>query len=390
MSSVNPNNIDGTYPIAGQDNDSQGFRDNFTNIKNNFTFTATELTDLQNNAILKSALSGTTLNNNLNNAQLIAAQISKFTETRNDLGTTSSAVTVSWSDAHFQTLAITGNTTVTLSNWPTSGFWTYLVLDVTPSTENLRLILPSSVSVNASNIQGFSGNAITLPTGNVSYRFEFSTYNGGTTVAIRDLYRNYDAPIDFTNLVVSGSGAIAGNLIAGLSRFAAINSTPIGNATASTGAFSTLSATGNVIGGLAQFASINSTPIGNATASTGAFTTLTATGAKIESGYQFYQPSANVFIQANVNVSRVILAPFGNALVSFSANITLPNVQVVAGGYGDGTLINISSNSAVQFFSVMAPDSTQSITPQGNVALAAGDKAEYLYRSADNTWYKVG
>jgi len=40
-----------------------------------------------------------------------------------------------------------------------------------------------------------------------------------------------------------------------------------------TGAFS-----GNVIGGLAQFAAINSTPIGNALASTGAFTTLTASG----------------------------------------------------------------------------------------------------------------
>ena len=25
--------IDGTYPVAGQDNDSQGFRDNFTIIK---------------------------------------------------------------------------------------------------------------------------------------------------------------------------------------------------------------------------------------------------------------------------------------------------------------------------------------------------------------------
>ena len=70
MSSINPNNIDGTYPIAGQDNDSQGFRDNFTNIKNNFTFSKTEIEDLQNNAILKTALAGTTLDNNLNNAQL--------------------------------------------------------------------------------------------------------------------------------------------------------------------------------------------------------------------------------------------------------------------------------------------------------------------------------
>ena len=35
-SQINFNNIDGTYPIAGQDNSSQGFRDNFTNTKNNF------------------------------------------------------------------------------------------------------------------------------------------------------------------------------------------------------------------------------------------------------------------------------------------------------------------------------------------------------------------
>ena len=37
-SSINPNNIDTTYPVAGQDNDSQGFRDNFTNIRSNFEF----------------------------------------------------------------------------------------------------------------------------------------------------------------------------------------------------------------------------------------------------------------------------------------------------------------------------------------------------------------
>ena len=29
-SQINPNNIDGNYPVAGVDNNSQGFRDNFT------------------------------------------------------------------------------------------------------------------------------------------------------------------------------------------------------------------------------------------------------------------------------------------------------------------------------------------------------------------------
>ena len=60
-SNINPNNIDTTYPIAGQDNDSQGFRDNFTNVKTNFEYAETEIDDLQAKGIFKSALTGTTL-----------------------------------------------------------------------------------------------------------------------------------------------------------------------------------------------------------------------------------------------------------------------------------------------------------------------------------------
>ena len=36
-SNIVPGNVDGTFPVAGKDNSSQGFRDNFTAIKNNFT-----------------------------------------------------------------------------------------------------------------------------------------------------------------------------------------------------------------------------------------------------------------------------------------------------------------------------------------------------------------
>ena len=48
--------IDDTYPVAGIDNDSQGFRDNFNIIKSNFVAAKAELTELQNNAILKNKL----------------------------------------------------------------------------------------------------------------------------------------------------------------------------------------------------------------------------------------------------------------------------------------------------------------------------------------------
>jgi hypothetical protein len=36
-SNIVPGNIDGTFPKAGQDNSSQGFRDNFNSIKNSLT-----------------------------------------------------------------------------------------------------------------------------------------------------------------------------------------------------------------------------------------------------------------------------------------------------------------------------------------------------------------
>jgi len=57
-SNINPNNINTHYPIAGQDNDSQGFRDNFTNTKTNFEFTKDEINDLQNSVLLKNTLQG--------------------------------------------------------------------------------------------------------------------------------------------------------------------------------------------------------------------------------------------------------------------------------------------------------------------------------------------
>ena len=211
MSNINPNNIDGTYPIAGQDNNSQGFRDNFTNIKNNFTFAASELADLQNNAILKSALSGTTLNNNMNNAQLIGAQISKFTETRNDLGTQSGAVTVNWSDAHFQTITTSGSISITLANWPTSGFFTKLVIEINVTSTAHTVTLPSSVSVNANDLLGISsGNVLNFVNTGV-YRYEFSTYDGGTTVTVRDLVNNYQT-VPYQYYAPSGNVAFSANI----------------------------------------------------------------------------------------------------------------------------------------------------------------------------------
>ena len=48
-SNIDNTSIDATFPVAGQDNDSQGFRNNFNTIKNNFTAAKNEIEDLQTN-----------------------------------------------------------------------------------------------------------------------------------------------------------------------------------------------------------------------------------------------------------------------------------------------------------------------------------------------------
>ena len=55
-SNINYAAISTTYPVAGQDNDSQGFRDNFTAISAGLEIAANEITNLENSSVLTSVL----------------------------------------------------------------------------------------------------------------------------------------------------------------------------------------------------------------------------------------------------------------------------------------------------------------------------------------------
>jgi len=214
-SSVNPNNINGQYPIAGQDNDSQGFRDNFTNIKNNFTFAKSEIEDLQNKAILKTALSGGTLNNDLNYAQLVSAQLLKTVETKNNLGTQSGSLTISWADGHFQYFTTSGNVSLGFIGWPTNSQYTRMRLEITTDGSARTITFPAAVSVGLSDIQGATGQNLLLAA-NKTYLFELTTYNNGTTITIQDLLRNYDnlsANTSLSSITVNGDATISGDTL---------------------------------------------------------------------------------------------------------------------------------------------------------------------------------
>lgn len=190
-SSINPNNIDGTYPIAGQDNDSQGFRDNFTNIKTNFGYASGEITDLQNKVLLKSALTGTTLDNNMGGSVLRNGQLRGMSETRVALGTVSGTQAIDYSAGPYYTMTLGASSTLAFSNFTAAGTLSRVRVQVTVSNTAYTLTLPSAVSIGTSNLQGYASNVITFNRAG-TYEYEFETNDGGSTISVFDLNQNHD------------------------------------------------------------------------------------------------------------------------------------------------------------------------------------------------------
>ena len=160
-SNINPNNIDTTYPIAGQDNDSQGFRDNFTNIKTNFEYAESEIDDLQAKVILKSALSGASLDNDFNGALVANAKTRGFRADRNALGSVSGSNAIDFNDGNVHTLTTTGSVSLTFSNFPAAGSLAEILVRITVANVSHTLTLPSAVGTGAAaqsvaGIQGWS------------------------------------------------------------------------------------------------------------------------------------------------------------------------------------------------------------------------------------------
>lgn len=234
-SSINPNNIDGSYPVAGQDNNSQGFRDNFTNTKVNFQYAEDEINDLQNKVVLKAALTGSSLNNDMNDALLIAAQIQDFSALRVGIASTSGSIAVNYASGHYQTISTTGSISLSFNNFPPSGQYGYVKLQINITNVAHTVTLPAAVTLGTSGLQGYSAGTITFgATG--TYEFAFGTYNAGSTITIFDLNRaltNFTAAdLSIDDLTASGNVVATGNVTGGNIRTAG-----------------TVSSTGNVIGG---------------------------------------------------------------------------------------------------------------------------------------------
>jgi hypothetical protein len=233
-SQINPNNIDGNYPVPGISNNTQGMRDNFTNTKTNFQYAADEISQLQNYSVFKTALPGSTLDNNMNDNLLYAVKLQDVSYTLINLPGTSGSIVLDYSAGMFQQINLTGPISLSFANFPQAGTVGVLRVAFNITNINQTVTLPAVVSQGLAGLEGISpgtpgqSNTITFgTTGN--YAFEFLTPDGGATVWLFDDSRPNDkffgqveiantaASISTTTgaLVVDGGIGVAGNVYAG-------------------------------------------------------------------------------------------------------------------------------------------------------------------------------
>ena len=184
-SNIVPGNIDGTYPKAGQDNSSQGFRDNFSSIKNNFTEAKTEIEDLQTNK------ASTNANSNFSNYVVSQATFKDTAETVYAHGTTGGAVTLNHENGHYQSLTTNASVTLSFTNMPATNSVGRIILDINVVSSAHTITIPSAVLVSG-NVSGGDGSSdtITVPTTG-RYLYEFLTPDNGTTILMHQLGNNY-------------------------------------------------------------------------------------------------------------------------------------------------------------------------------------------------------
>ena len=363
-SQINPADINGEYPVAGVSNNTQGMRDNFTNIKQNFQYAETEINDLQSKGVFKAALTGTTLDNNMANNVIYNAQVRGMSGTVVTIAATSGTVNIDCNAGPYQTISITGNITLAFSaaTWAPSGTFGMIRLRVTVDAAGRTMTLPASVSQGTNTIQGLVSSVLTFATAG-TFEFGFSTIDAGTTIVMYDFTRPLDYYTDTvtiantavsTNagtgaLIVAGGVGVSGNLyVTGdiVGNIVVAGSTFTGNVTAGnllTGGL--VSATGNVTGGNLRTTGLVSAT-GNITSGNLLSTTLSLSGNVLSA----INTTANITTTANISVGNALI----NGVTATTGNITGGNLRttgqvtatanVIGGNISTAGLITATGN----------------------------------------------
>ena len=195
MSAINTNGINVGYPTPGVNNDSQGFRDNSAAIKANLDTAATEITDLQNNVVLKSSLTNSVVNNDMAGTLISNAMTRSFRASTYNLGNAlSGTVQIDVSRGDVQFGSITGDVNLVFVGWTPVG-QNNVKLELAVGNANAIVTFPSSISANTcygvTTLENYDSttNQVSIPTGVCQLDYRLSSVDCGGNVTIEPYNR---------------------------------------------------------------------------------------------------------------------------------------------------------------------------------------------------------
>ncbi|NBR61024.1 MAG: hypothetical protein EBT86_05120 [Actinobacteria bacterium] len=113
MSNINTTDIDESFPVQGKDNNSQGFRSNFSVIKNALNVAKTEITVLENDTVKNNT------DNNINGKIIENLILNNTSYLYKDRGIpTDQLILLNVTEAAVYKVRCIGNTTIRFTNWP--------------------------------------------------------------------------------------------------------------------------------------------------------------------------------------------------------------------------------------------------------------------------------
>ena len=186
-SQVEINTLVAEYPVAGVDNDTQGFRDNFSIIKSVLSSSNAEIESLQNNT---AKLNET---NNFRGEQINDAELSNITKRSFDQGSAlETGININFSNGHYQSFKvnclISQPITLNLTSWPERNGLAKMTIAIEGSesdgTSEVRTVIIVSDSAEIKKSPNFPA---TLTIDSVTNKgspviIEFWTVNQGATV----------------------------------------------------------------------------------------------------------------------------------------------------------------------------------------------------------------
>jgi hypothetical protein len=235
-------NINVAYPIPGVDNDTQGFRDNFTNIKNALFVASNELSSL----ILTTVK--TTGTNDFSYNELTRVKLKSNTWSAADEVVVTTSSNISFLSGNYQKYAIGGNVDLTVTDWPPLANYSSIFVEV----RNLDILTPKTVSFPGSNVLKPIGLTFpyTLTTASVDKPviFELWTTDQGATVYVKDVVDTASSMTPFMwDPSVGSTGTVALALQANSATVAATVTNPAQPSITSLGTLSEINLNGAVL-----------------------------------------------------------------------------------------------------------------------------------------------